>query len=97
MPKLSIEGTVGILFEISVVILEHLHIGEPLFIWGLFFVGFALVSDALLRSDWARAPKEKRQRIRRRVLEMLPVVVVFLAIGLFVRHRLQGLRRVRVL
>jgi hypothetical protein len=57
MFKLSIEGTVGLLFEVVLGILDHLHVREPVVVWGLFIVGLLLISDSIIRSKFRKAGK----------------------------------------
>jgi hypothetical protein len=87
MPKISWEGTVGLLLEITVGILDHLHIAEPQIIWGLFALGFVLLSDAVIRSDWASKPADSNVRRRNRTLGMLPVIFGAIIFGLMIYAR----------
>jgi hypothetical protein len=77
MPKISFEGTLGLVLEIALGILDHLHVREPLIVWSLFLFGLFLISDAVIRSDWAARGKSPTQR---GFLGMVPVIVAF---GLF--------------
>lgn len=87
MPKISREGTVGLLFEVTLAILDHLHVREPLIIWGLFVVGFLLISDATIRSDWATRRHDPKTTRKRRSLGMLIVLLVFALFGLWIYRR----------
>ncbi len=80
MPRISVEGTIGLVLEVVLGILDHLHVREPIIVWGLFAVGLILISDSILRSEWASKAEAKAVRIKRRVFGMIPVVIVF---GLF--------------
>lgn len=88
-PKFSIEGVVGIVLEIFVGILDHLHIREAYVVWALFFVGLALITDAVLRGNWASKGTTKDVRIARRALGMVPIVIIFGIFGwwIFFRER----------
>jgi hypothetical protein len=72
------------MLEIVLAILDHLHIREPLIVWGLFILGLILISDSILRSDWARTPTEKAARTKRRTYGMLPVVILFSIFGYYI-------------
>src|SRR5260221_11180443 len=74
MPKISIEATFGLLFEVVVGILDHLHIGERWIIWELFAFGLILLSDAVIRSEWVKNQNHPRTRLKRRILGMIPIV-----------------------
>jgi hypothetical protein len=87
MPKISGEGTLGLALEILLAILDHLHIREPLLIWGLFLVGLILISDSILRSDWASKPTEKATRIKRRAFGIILVLGAFAIFGFWINSR----------
>jgi hypothetical protein len=87
MPKISWEGTIGLLLEIVVGISDHLHIQERLIVWGLFVLGLVLLSDAVIRSQWASRSPDVRMRLRNRVLGMLPIIVGAIVFGVVVRGR----------
>lgn len=80
MVKLSTEATVGLLFEVAVGLLDHLHVQEPLIIWGLFLVGLALIADSIIRGEWAEKISDPKVRTRRRVVYG---VVAFLCLSVF--------------
>ena len=45
--ELSGEAAVVLLLEIILAILDRLHVREPVVIWGLFPLGFALILDSV--------------------------------------------------
>jgi len=52
MPKFSGEGRLGLLMEISVIILDRLHVTAGYIIWPLFGLGALLIADWIWRGDW---------------------------------------------
>ena len=63
---ISIEGTFGLVVEVVLALLEHLHIKEPLIIWGLFIFGLALVVHAVIRysgTNRRRLPQDDPSRV----------------------------------
>jgi hypothetical protein len=70
-------------------ILEHLHIREPLLIWGLFIVGLLLIADGLIRGEWAKEIVDPRHRRKKRIWYSVVGVVCFLLFGLWVHSRLK--------
>jgi len=89
MSKLSTEATFGLGFEVLLAILDHLHVREPVLIWGLFVFGLVLICDSILRGEWAERITDQRKRRKRRALWMLVAIVVFLAFGFWVHGRLR--------
>lgn len=87
MPRLSIEATIGIGLEIVLGILDHLHVKEPLIVWGLFALGFLLISDSILRSEWASSSGHKWSRMRRSIYGMSPVIIFFSLFGWWIFGR----------
>ncbi len=77
---ISIEGTFGLVVEVVLALLEHLHIKEPLIIWGLFIFGLALVVHAVIRYSGTN---------RRRFLRMIPVALLFSLFGWWVHYRMR--------
>lgn len=86
--RLPLEGLIGLLLEIGVTILGHLHIGEPLIIWGLFLLGLGLISDWVIRS-WAPSRPERRNIRQRRLVGMLPVTVVAIILAVLISKGLE--------
>jgi len=91
MPKISIEATFGLLFEVAVGILDHLHIGERWIIWGLFAFGLVLLSDSVIRSDWVKNQSLPKTRLKRRILGMLPVVAGAAIFGFLIFGRTRAI------
>ncbi|MGA8153599.1 MAG: hypothetical protein WB952_21790 [Terriglobales bacterium] len=88
MTKLSTEATIGLAFEIILAILDHLHVKEPIIIWGLFVVGLVLIGDSISRGEWAEKITNRKARIRRRIVWGAGTGIAFLVFGLWVRTRL---------
>jgi hypothetical protein len=88
MPKLSVEGTIGLLFEVLVVLLEHLHFREPFIIWSLFVVGFLLIFDVAARGHWASKYPDAKVRKRRRFFAAGLAVLLCGVFGLFIYKRI---------
>jgi hypothetical protein len=68
MSRLSFEATLGLVFEVIVGILDHLHVRDPLIIWGLFVVGLLLIIDSIIRGEWAEKIENPQLRLKRRLL-----------------------------
>lgn len=85
-PKLSVEAFLGLLIEVVVVILDHLHVRNSFIIWLFFGIGLLLLLDAVIRSDWA-LEKVGRERRNRRVWASVPIVVLGLVIGTWIYNR----------
>lgn len=81
MPKISLEGTIGLILEVALGILDHLHVQEPFIVWGLFLLGLGLISDAIIRSDWVCNLETIGARNKRRALGMVPVLIAFALFG----------------
>ena len=94
MPRLSIEATIGLLFEVVVGILDHLHVREPIIIWGLFAVGLILIADTVARGDWATKIVNRSKRKKRRLLWGAVVAIVFVAFGMWISNRLSRYEKV---
>jgi hypothetical protein len=77
---ISLEGTLGIFVEIVLAIMEHLHVREPLIIWGLFVLGILLIIHATIRYLTTN---------RKRLLGMIPVVIVFSLFGWWINSRMK--------
>jgi hypothetical protein len=90
MPRLSVEATIGLGFEIVLAILEHLHVREPIIIWGLFFVGLLLIGDSIVRGEWAQKIVDNRSRKKRRAFYLALTMVCFIAFGWFIFVRTQS-------
>jgi hypothetical protein len=84
---IPLEGIIGLLMEIAVLILGHLHVREPFAIWGLFILGLALVSDWVIRL-WAPSHPERDVR-RMRLRGMLAVVISAAVLVIFISKGLE--------
>ncbi len=51
MPRLSLEALLGLLLGIAVPFLDHLHVRDPVIVWGLFVLALAFISDSIIRSE----------------------------------------------
>jgi hypothetical protein len=88
MVKLSTKATFGLLFEVVVGILDHLHVREPLLIWGLFAFGLILLSDSIARGEWADKIDDPKKRRTHRIAYGVLTILAALCFGLWVHAHL---------
>lgn len=87
MIKLSGEATIGLVFEVLVGILDHLHVREPYIIWGLFVFGLILIGDSIVRGEWAEKISDQKKRTARRILYGVAAALCFIAFGIWIFAR----------
>ncbi|MGB0117777.1 MAG: hypothetical protein WBP73_13280 [Terriglobales bacterium] len=88
--KLSGEATIGLLFEVLVGILDHLHVREPFIIWGLFAVGLVLIGDSIVRGEWGERITDPKKRTARRILYGAAAGLCFIGFGIWIFVRLHA-------
>jgi hypothetical protein len=90
MPRISIEGAVGMAMGIILLILDKMGIGGLSVYLILFVLAFGLCLDSVVRSEWARSEETKRKS--RQFKGALTVCVTFAALGfwIFRFHITQG-------
>jgi hypothetical protein len=77
MSRQSYVGYLGLSLAVVVPFLEHLHVRDPWMVWGLFIVGFTLVSDWVIHLDSSAT---------RKIVAVAGMLAGFLAIGLLTHH-----------